>query len=157
MAEENTPLIVGIEIPSTEGILALKEIIKKLSTCMRIEKVSSAYKVISEHKQSTLVAALSGEPIDMQMIKELMRTWPHAANRGSIKVLFYGQNISLTPDLTLPDPEFHLEPKSVFPVAELSPDFIHPVLKVNIRELSQRFAQKKWGEFVAHPQTILDF
>ncbi|WP_181306836.1 2-amino-4-hydroxy-6-hydroxymethyldihydropteridine diphosphokinase [Rufibacter sp. XAAS-G3-1] len=52
-----------------------------------------------------------------------------------IDLLFYGQEILETPHLHLPHPQLHLRRFTLTPLAEVAPEFIHPVLQKTIAEL----------------------
>jgi 2-amino-4-hydroxy-6-hydroxymethyldihydropteridine diphosphokinase len=52
-----------------------------------------------------------------------------------IDLLFYGQQVLETPALHLPHPQLHLRRFTLLPLAEIAPDFQHPVLKKTISEL----------------------
>ncbi|RNI29260.1 2-amino-4-hydroxy-6-hydroxymethyldihydropteridine diphosphokinase [Rufibacter latericius] len=52
-----------------------------------------------------------------------------------IDVLFYGQQVINTPELHLPHPQLHLRRFTLAPLAEVAPDFMHPVLQKTIIQL----------------------
>lgn len=52
-----------------------------------------------------------------------------------IDILFYGDNIIDEPDLKVPHPELHKRRFTLEPLAQIAPDFIHPLMKKNILQL----------------------
>lgn len=52
-----------------------------------------------------------------------------------IDILFYGNQILNLPELIIPHPRLHLRRFCLVPLAELIPDWRHPVLNKTIREL----------------------
>ena len=52
-----------------------------------------------------------------------------------IDILFFGDEIISKHDLKIPHPELASRKFALTPLAEIAPDFIHPVLKKNIKEL----------------------
>jgi len=52
-----------------------------------------------------------------------------------IDVLFYGDEQISSQRLTIPHPLLHERAFVLVPLAEIAPDFVHPVLKKNIKEL----------------------
>ncbi|HEY5327785.1 MAG TPA: 2-amino-4-hydroxy-6-hydroxymethyldihydropteridine diphosphokinase [Mucilaginibacter sp.] len=55
-----------------------------------------------------------------------------------IDILFYGQAIINEPGLHIPHPELHNRRFTLAPLAEIAPDWIHPVLKKNILQLKNQ-------------------
>ncbi|MDR1340802.1 MAG: 2-amino-4-hydroxy-6-hydroxymethyldihydropteridine diphosphokinase [Prevotellaceae bacterium] len=67
----------------------------------------------------------------------------HAKNGYSsrtldIDILFYGNLILASADLTLPHPVLHKRRFTLLPLAEIAPDLLHPVFKLNIKQLLER-------------------
>jgi 2-amino-4-hydroxy-6-hydroxymethyldihydropteridine diphosphokinase len=52
-----------------------------------------------------------------------------------IDILFYGELVYTTPELTIPHPHLHERAFVLVPLADLEPDFIHPVLGKSISSL----------------------
>jgi 2-amino-4-hydroxy-6-hydroxymethyldihydropteridine diphosphokinase len=54
-----------------------------------------------------------------------------------LDVLFYDDRIVQSKDLVIPHPLLHKRDFVLLPLAEISPECVHPVLKKTIRELAQ--------------------
>ena len=52
-----------------------------------------------------------------------------------IDILFYDRLIELSPALTIPHPRLHERAFVLIPLAEIAPDFVHPRLRLRIRDL----------------------
>ena len=52
-----------------------------------------------------------------------------------IDMLFYGDSIISNENLTIPHPEISNRRFTLLPLAEVAPDFMHPVLKKNVHQL----------------------
>ena len=52
-----------------------------------------------------------------------------------IDILFFNNEIILTKNLIVPHPNLHERKFTLMPLAELMPDFVHPVLKKTIAEI----------------------
>jgi 2-amino-4-hydroxy-6-hydroxymethyldihydropteridine diphosphokinase len=52
-----------------------------------------------------------------------------------IDIIFYNNDIITSSDLTIPHPQMQLRNFVLKPIAELVPDYVHPVLKKSIKEL----------------------
>lgn len=65
----------------------------------------------------------------------------------SVNCLVYGSRVIRTPSLTLPHPEFHLNPEELIPSAELWPEYEHPILLKTLSQLANDFHGVGWGEY----------
>lgn len=52
-----------------------------------------------------------------------------------LDLLFYGDEVSSGPDLTLPHPRLHLRPFVLVPLSRLAPELIHPVMGLTVRQM----------------------
>lgn len=55
-----------------------------------------------------------------------------------LDILIYGRHVIDTPELTIPHSRLHLRTFAMAGIAQLAPDFVHPVLKEPISELLRR-------------------
>ncbi len=76
------------------------------------------------------------------------RSTQWAARTIDLDLLLYGDAKINDPDLVVPHPAMHLRSFVLEPLAALSPDLEHPVLRVTMETLSQRVKQ---GDFVLEP------
>jgi 2-amino-4-hydroxy-6-hydroxymethyldihydropteridine diphosphokinase len=53
-----------------------------------------------------------------------------------LDLLFYNQLVLETPVLTLPHPHLHERGFVLLPLLDIAPDFVHPVLKKSVREMT---------------------
>ena len=63
-----------------------------------------------------------------------------------IDILFYGNEIIHTRDLIIPHPSLHLRAFTLFPLVEIVPGFIHPVLNKSMGELLRQCPDKSKPE-----------
>jgi 2-amino-4-hydroxy-6-hydroxymethyldihydropteridine diphosphokinase len=74
--------------------------------------------------------------IEKQLGRERRLRW--GARVIDIDILYYADLISEDSDLHLPHPRLHERRFTLVPLAEIAPDFIHPVLKKTNQELLER-------------------
>ncbi|MGC8864278.1 MAG: 2-amino-4-hydroxy-6-hydroxymethyldihydropteridine diphosphokinase [Bacteroidales bacterium] len=55
-----------------------------------------------------------------------------------IDILFFGEKIILSPELTVPHPQLHMRRFVLEPLAELAPLFVHPLIGKTVIELLDR-------------------
>ncbi len=54
-----------------------------------------------------------------------------------IDIIFFGNLVLSTPEITIPHPEMHKREFVLKPICEINPQFIHPIKKISILELSK--------------------
>ena len=63
------------------------------------------------------------------------KTTEFCARTMDVDILFYDHQVLLTPSLTIPHRFLHKRLFALIPLLEISPDFIHPLFSLTIREL----------------------
>ena len=67
-----------------------------------------------------------------------VRTFPNAPRTLDLDILLYGDIVVDQEDLIIPHPRLSERKFALEPLAEIAPDFIHPVLKESIRSLLKK-------------------
>ncbi len=80
-------------------------------------------------------------------------SFPNAPRPIDIDIIFYGDLIMETPDLTIPHPRLEERAFVLIPLLEIAPDLRHPVSGENVKDLAARVGGregvKKIGELRA--------
>jgi 7,8-dihydro-6-hydroxymethylpterin-pyrophosphokinase len=64
--------------------------------------------------------------------------FPNGPRIIDIDILFYGDQVMGTPQLTIPHPRLAERAFVLIPLAEVAPHLVHPVLRMTIGELAAR-------------------
>jgi 2-amino-4-hydroxy-6-hydroxymethyldihydropteridine diphosphokinase len=128
----------------------LDQALKLMTERMRLGKVSSIYdtepvgmtnqprflnlacEVITHLSPEGLLALLKG--IESKMGRYSRTGEPRIID---IDIVLFGTLVINTPDLIIPHPRMHERAFVLIPLAEIAPDFVHPVLKKTIKELDK--------------------
>lgn len=169
--------VIVVRSYSDEGQSFLKQIMRRLNGILKVDAVSSIYKVQCEFERSShphdlravqifegLVVAVRGvfsaAAIDLKRRLDQAQSALESQSTHcsvSFRVVLFGDETLMLGDLTLPDPELHLRADLVIPAAEVAGPWIHPVFKTSVKQLAQKCAVRPWGEFVGQGQSLLDF
>ncbi|MHB8105380.1 MAG: 2-amino-4-hydroxy-6-hydroxymethyldihydropteridine diphosphokinase [Dehalococcoidales bacterium] len=128
----------------------LDQALKLISERMRLGKISSIYdtepvglvnqprflnlacEVFTRIAPEGLLALLKG--IEQKMGRYSRTGEPRIID---IDIVLFGDQIIKTPNLVIPHPRMHERAFVLIPLAEIAPDFVHPVLKKTIKELDK--------------------
>jgi 2-amino-4-hydroxy-6-hydroxymethyldihydropteridine diphosphokinase len=72
-------------------------------------------------------------------------------------LISYGDEIVRTPNLTIPHPDAHRRAFVMIPLAEICPDWTHPILRKTARQLAEESQWPGWGTFFLDGNSLLDF
>lgn len=141
-------LLIGGNVGDRAGQLihAQKSIGEK---CGNILVVSSTYETAAWGKtdqaaflNQCLMIETTAEPEELlhqllEIEKQMgrIRREKYGPRLIDLDILFYGDKIVDLPRLKIPHPEIQFRRFALAPMLEIAPDFIHPVLKKNIRTL----------------------
>jgi 7,8-dihydro-6-hydroxymethylpterin-pyrophosphokinase len=151
-------VIVGIEGEGVDSWEVLAELARLLNLKYQIRACSTVW---STQKLERLVCAVTIEtaekPIPLQESLEEIESTLGPGRHGWMTLLIYGDIFTMTPELTLPHPALRTESGWIVSASELAPDWIHPVSRKSLIELSRATAGQSGLEFNAQGYSLLDF
>ena len=170
-------ILVSATAYSSDGPKLLKQVVQDIQQGMKLLTLSSVYKVkgtainpshihdlrsVTTFEGLSVVMQLETDLAPLEVLEllrkiELLRKSELLHRNISLNLLFFEDMTYMTPELTLPHPDFHLRPELVIPAAEIWGERHHPVLGVSLSQLTRSFQNREWGEFFAQGQSLLDF
>jgi 2-amino-4-hydroxy-6-hydroxymethyldihydropteridine diphosphokinase len=141
-------LSLGSNLGDREG--CLREAISRLGDLGVISQVSAFYETqpvevrgdqpwflncaLAMETELEAVAFL-GRMLAVEQSMGRVRTEPKGPRTIDIDILFFGNDVLDTPELTVPHPAMHQRRFVLQPLAEIAPAYKHPVLKRTVQEL----------------------
>jgi 2-amino-4-hydroxy-6-hydroxymethyldihydropteridine diphosphokinase len=129
---------------------SLREAISRLQDLGVIRQVSAFYETQPVEVQGeqpwflNCALAMETELMPLEFLSRMLaleqdmgrvRTESKGPRTIDIDIVFFGNDVLDTPELTVPHPAMHQRRFVLEPLAEIAPGLVHPVLKRTVREL----------------------
>ena len=151
----------------------LQEAVERLSYACRILKMSNIYETYAKYgiRRTPYLNCCAEIETDMtsrqlmQLLLEIenqldeMPGYGDETNHCSIDcdLISFEKEVIFTPTLTLPHPDAYRRAFVMIPLAEMQPEWVHPLLQKTAVELAQSAFWPGWGTFFADGKSLLDF
>ncbi len=110
---------------------------------------SEAWGFESENGFYNTVLTMESELLPLDLLQETQRierelgrttktTTEYADRVIDIDIIAYGQTIIETPELTIPHKLMHLRNFVLYPLADITPNWVHPILQLSVQELKNK-------------------
>lgn len=96
--------------------------------------VNQALEVLTDLTPDQLI----GQILNIELKMGRIRTQKWTARLIDIDIIFYGDQIIKTDNLTIPHPFMHERNFVLIPILEIAADFVHPEFKLSIKQLYER-------------------
>lgn len=133
----------------------IRRALELLSAKVSIEQVSSFYETdpVGYLAQPRFINAVCRGTTHLPLVELLalakeieaalgrVRSFPNAPRPIDIDILFYGNQVVRSPQLTVPHPRLEERAFVLLPLAEIAPELVHPVSGRKIKELREEIAR----------------
>ncbi len=103
----------------------------------------------SENGFYNIALTIESELLPLDLLRETQRiekelgrtaktTTEYADRVIDIDIIAYGQTIIETPELTIPHKLMHLRNFVLYPLADITPNWVHPILQLSVQELKNK-------------------
>ncbi|HEY0023546.1 MAG TPA: 2-amino-4-hydroxy-6-hydroxymethyldihydropteridine diphosphokinase [Longimicrobium sp.] len=155
-------VVLGLGANLGDPLAQLGRAVDALSSLMTIGRVSSVhrtepvgYRDQPDFYNLVVMGTAPGEPEDLlRAVLEVerslgrVRTFADAPRTIDIDLLAFGRRVMEVPGLTLPHPRMHQRRFVLRPLAEIAPEWRHPVLGQTARELLSSGSARERVELV---------
>jgi 2-amino-4-hydroxy-6-hydroxymethyldihydropteridine diphosphokinase len=159
-----SPVFIGIGSNRGDRLAFCREALHRLEadrlgtkSTVRIKKVSSLYETepmeyLDQDWFYNAVVEIETSVSPLQLLRQCQRIENRLGKRIEISkgprtidldLLFYHQTVMSRTELTLPHPAAAMRPFVLIPLAEIAPDFIHPLLRQSVSTLASRTTDLK--------------
>lgn len=124
-------------------LLAEKVSIEKLSSLYETEPIGYREQPWFLNAVCEATTSLTPEEL-LTLAKEIeaalgrLPSFPNAPRPIDIDILFYGNEIIHSPQLTIPHPRLEERVFVLLPLAEIAPDLVHPVSREKVKEMVEK-------------------
>lgn len=142
-------VLLGLGANLGDPLAQLARAVQMLRAHVHVDRVSSVYRTEPvgyadqpEFHNLVVAARTALEPVELlravQEVEQALgrrRSFPNAPRTMDIDLLAFDDRVMATPELVVPHPRLHLRGFVLHPLAEVAPDWVHPLLHRSARRL----------------------
>jgi 2-amino-4-hydroxy-6-hydroxymethyldihydropteridine diphosphokinase len=150
----------------------LKTGLERISFANKILMISDVYETyaanqMTKHPYLNCVIEIETDMSSGQLMQFLAETQQpmNASNTDEsavhqsidLDLVAFDHEVLRTPQLTLPHPDAYRRAFVMVPLAQMKPDWVHPILNKNATEIAKDAYWDGWGTFYMRGKSLLDF
>lgn len=152
-------ILLGVNTHFEQDLATFKQITKRLRKKNRIDKISSIYQLPPGSEFALCGAFVLGtEETQPNVFKlEVEKSFEDIKKERFLsQILAMEDLVFRTPELTIPDVQLHTLTNWLVPSSEIWPDYMHPILKKDLRSILNQLEYNDVS-FFAQNKSLLDF
>lgn len=160
MSSSRHSALIHVSLDLLGGVEGARKILKQISDCGRVEAISSVYKRYLTPDLVDLRARLEFVVLldtSLGVDQALHLVLSQCSGHSELTLLVFDHMVMMSPRLTLPYPQLHLDPLIIRCAAEAWAQYEHPIYQKSLSEISRSASPVREVEFYMQGKSLVDF